>query len=131
MRYALIALALAGCATLMAGGPDEIPVRTNPPGAYVYVNGIVVGQTPMVVHLSRNAPSGYIRLYLPGYQPVDMIREKSLNLWIIADVFPWLALLFPIIVDLADGDWQRYDDSPIAIGLVPAPNAPAPQWAPR
>ena len=51
MKSALAALCLAGCATVFAGGPDEIPVNTNPPGAYVYVNGQMIGQTPTVIRM--------------------------------------------------------------------------------
>ena len=31
-----------GCATIVAGGPDDIPITTYPAGAYVYVDGKVV-----------------------------------------------------------------------------------------
>jgi len=118
----LLAITLAGCATVFASGPDQIPVMTNPPGAYVYVNGQVVGQTPTMVALERSAPA-QIQIYLPGFQPVVMAKYKSLNGWFIANI-----LFFPLaIVDLVTGDWQRYDTSGIAIGLTPA-QGPPPQW---
>ena len=113
-----------GCATLFAAGPDTIPVQTNPPGAWVYVNGMVVGQTPTTISLDRSRP-GQIQIYLPGFQPVMMIRSKTLNGWFIVSI---LFFLIPIVVDLATGNWQRYDDGPILIGLTPAGAAPPPAW---
>jgi hypothetical protein len=115
-----------GCATLFAGGPDDVSVMTNPPGAYVYVNAVFIGQTPTVARLDRDHP-GQIQIYLPGFRPVVMVRMKSINGWFIANLL-WLAAIVPIVVDLVTGNWQRYDDSPIAIGLVPAQDAQAPPW---
>ncbi len=127
-----LAIGLAGCATLFAGGPDEIPINTNPPGAYVYVNGQVVGQTPMIVQMSRGQ-AGQIQIYLPGFQPVMLWREKSVNGWFWANIL-WLPT-FLWVIDLIDGDWQQYDATPIAIGLTPAvggaqPMQPAPMQPP-
>lgn len=122
-RLAGLALAtcLAGCATLISGGPDEIPITTNPPGAYVYVDGQVVGQTPLVVTLDRKRSVGDIRIYYPGFMPVAMQRYKHFNLWTIGNFFIGM---FPIIIDFITGDWQAYDDDPIAIGLQPGQAAP-------
>lgn len=123
----VVALSASGCATLFAGGPDVIPVHTNPPGAYVYVNGQFVGQTPTVAALHRDHP-GQIQIYLPGFQPIVMMREKHTNGWFIANIV-WFYAIVPWIVDLVTGNYQRYDDTPIAIGLTPvAAQAPPPAW---
>lgn len=115
------ASSLAGCATLFAGGPDQIPVNTNPPGAYVYVDGEVVGQTPMIVTLDRRRNVGDIRIYYPGFEPVQINRYKSLNGWIFGNIFLGL---WPIVIDFITGDWQHFDDHPVAIGLTPGQGAP-------
>jgi hypothetical protein len=120
---ALAALCLAGCATVFAGGPDEIPINTNPPGAYVYVNGTMVGQTPTLVHLDRHASSADIRIYYPGFQPVQLNRYKSFNFWTLGDFFI-LALIFPEVIDFVSGNWQHYDEDPILLGLTPGAGPP-------
>jgi hypothetical protein len=132
-RAAAAALALAtGCATIIAGGPDHVPVNTNPPGAYVYVNGQVVGQTPTVISLDRHDSSAQIQIYLPGFQPIVLVRDKSLNAWTLLNL---LVGVLPIIVDLVTGDIQEYDDTPLALGLTPAgpgttPTPPPPPYPP-
>jgi hypothetical protein len=113
---------LAGCATIVAGGPDSIPINTNPPGAYVYVNGQVVGQTPMIVELDRGRSMADIRIYYPGFQPLQFTRYKSLNNWVFGNFF---LAIFPVIVDFVTDNWQRFDDEPIMVGLTPG-QAPAP-----
>jgi len=125
MRRLLPILFLTGCATLFAGGPDQIPVATNPPGAYVYVNGRFIGQTPTLIALDRGS-NGLIQIYLPGFQPIGFMRGKHLNGWFILSclLFPFIV---PPVIDLATGDWQRFDDTGIAIGLTPA-SGPPPNW---
>lgn len=120
----VLAVLLCGCATLFAGGPDSVPINTNPPGAYVYVNGQVVGQTPMVVELDRSRSMADIRIYYPGFVPIQISRYKSFNNWTLANFFI-VYLIFPVIVDVATGNWQRFDDDAIAIGLTPG-QAPPP-----
>lgn len=131
LALACVASTLAGCATLFAGGPDEIPVTTNPPGAYVYVDGEIVGQTPMIVTLDRRRNVGDIRIYYPGFQPVQINRYKSVNGWIVGNLFLGI---WPVIIDFITGDWQHFDDHPVAIGLTPghgqAPYGVQPHYAP-
>jgi hypothetical protein len=120
-----LAAALTGCATIVAGGPDSIPISTNPPGAYIYVNGQVVGQTPMVVELDRHRSMADIRIYYPGFVPIQISRYKSLNGWVFGNFF---LAIWPVIIDFATGNWQRFNDDPIAIGLTPG-QAPPPYGA--
>jgi hypothetical protein len=129
-------LVLSGCATVMAGGPDQIPVSTNPPGATVFVDNIPVGQTPVMVALDRERSSGVIRIELAGFAPVAIVREKGINGWFWANLCIAYAI-FPFVVDLVTGDFKAFDDTPIAIGLTPAypayppgPSGPAPGYPP-
>jgi hypothetical protein len=118
-----LAVVSAGCATLFAGGAAPVPVQTNPPGAVVYLNGQAVGQTPTMVVLDRTQPAN-LQIYLPGFRPVQMWRAKGYTGWF------WVNLLFwpGFLVDLATGAYEQYDDTGVAIGLVPD-QGPPPPWA--
>lgn len=124
MRSAAVvaALALSGCATIIAGGPDDISVTTRPAGAYVYLDGNMLGRTPLVITLDRKRSLGDIRIYYPGYHPVAIHRYLSFNAWTLGNFF--LGLI-PVVVDLITGDWQRFDDDEIVLQLVPG-EAPPP-----
>jgi hypothetical protein len=124
IKLAICALCLSGCATLFAGGPDYVPVSTNPPGAWVYYNGQPVGQTPTTVLLERGRPA-QIQIALQGFQPVVFQRESEVNGWFFANLL-WVYAIVPWVVDLVDGDWRKFDDTPIAIGLTPLAGGPQP-----
>jgi hypothetical protein len=117
----VIAVALTGCATLF-GGSSTVPVVTNPPGAFVYLNGQPVGQTPTAINLEPDHLAN-IQIYLPGFQPVQMWRQKSFSGWFWVNIFVWPGFF----VDLATGKYQKYDDTGIALGLTPA-GGPPPEW---
>lgn len=101
---------------MVAGGPDHIPVLTNPPGAYVSVDGQVVGRTPMVVSLDRNHSTGEIKISAPGYRDVVLRRDKHFNLWTLGNI---VLLVVPVIVDLVTGDWQQFDEDEVLLSLEP------------
>jgi PEGA domain len=118
----LVLLALPGCATIMASGPDHIPVATNPPGATVIVDGVPVGTTPTVIALNRETSSGNIQIQMPGFRPIVFFREKSINGWFWANLC--LGGVLGIVIDVVTGDVKMFDDTPIRVGLTPDPGYP-------
>lgn len=118
---AAIALAATGCATLFSG-PSTVPVATNPPGAAVYVNGMLAGQTPTAIPLHQGQ-TAHIQIYMPGYRPVDVWKPKSISGWFWLNLLVWPGF----IVDLATGKYQKHDETPIMVGLVPE-QGPPPEW---
>ena len=78
MKIAIIAAAI--CAVTIGCKPPEvlkqaIPVSSNPSGAEVSVDGVVVGKTPLRLHLERNAPH-IVTFQLPGYRQEDVAVRK-------------------------------------------------------
>jgi hypothetical protein len=144
MRTHIIALALlvalgaassTGCATIMAGGPDQVQVQSSVPGASVYVDDRLVGQTPMIVTLDREHGQGRIRVEAPGYQPVMVQRTKSINGWFWANIC--LGGVIGMVIDVATGNIKSYDTAPLNVALTPVPagypppaGGPAPAPAP-
>jgi hypothetical protein len=125
----VLILAFSGCATVFAGGPDRVPVTTNPPGATVFVDNMPVGQTPTIITLDRSRAAGIIRIEAPGYAPIVIARDRGINGWFWINV----VLLNPIgvIIDLVTGNINSFDDTPITLGLTPAgPGQPPPNYPP-
>lgn len=123
-----------GCATVFAPGPDRVPVTSKPPGANIFIDGALVGQTPSVIELDRRRSSGRIRIEAPGYHPVVMLRKKGFQGWF------WCNLCFfnviGFVIDLATLNARSFDGEPVIVTLVPTEGAPMEQrplepYAPR
>ena len=89
MRRIPLALAslCASCATLVAPGPDMVPVNSTPPGANVIVNGAVVGTTPMLLPVKRGGGTWFLlRLEHEGLEPRDVGIKRTFNGWFVGNV---------------------------------------------
>jgi len=110
-------LVFGGCATIFQGGPDKIPVKTNPEGAKVLLNGSAVCNTPCTVEIPHNRDSN-IKIEKRGYESIQLERGKVLSGWFIADLL-WLV---GGVIDLATSNQGHYPDDPIDITLQKAEN---------
>ena len=58
----LLSVTLTGCATVVHGTTQKIPIASSPPGATVLIDDVPVGVTPMVATVSRTTFAGVRRL---------------------------------------------------------------------
>ena len=79
----VVALATAGCATLQTNGSTQrVPVTSAPSGANVFVDGQVVGVTPVEIVVRRRAAEHHVRVEGGGEQTL----RRSISWWLLADV---------------------------------------------
>jgi hypothetical protein len=119
MRQILLlagALALPSCATIVARGPDRVPIDSDPPGAHVVLNGRQVGVTPMAAVVDRDQ-GAEIRIELAGYQPLTVSVDKVFNGWFVGNIV--FGGLIGMIVDIATGNVTKYSEKPVHVKLVP------------
>ena len=124
-------LAMTGCGLVSNGRRSRIPVRSDPSGATVTVDGAYVGETPLHLQLDAKQPHVVI-LRATGYRAeVVRIEPRVEPAYIVMDVF----IAFPagLIVDATTGGWFTSDREVVALRLVPdvpvgdAPAAAAPE----
>jgi len=106
----------SGCATMFQGGPDRIPVDSNPKGATVYLDGQPVGQTPTVVSVPRDSEAR-ITVEAPGYAPVTVDRDKVLAGWFLGNLLWGLGAVIAMPIDLATHNQGKYTEEPITVAL--------------
>jgi predicted small secreted protein len=70
------ALLLQGCATVVRGTSQKIPVTSAPSGAKVLVNGKDAGTTPLILKLKRRKPA-VIRIESEGFDPYEIRIERK------------------------------------------------------
>ena len=81
----LLTVGGAGCATIVTGGADTVPVHTNPEGAKVYLNGQFIGKTPTSVTIPRKSDAVF-RFELDGYETKTVDHGKVVNGWIFGNI---------------------------------------------
>ncbi|MFZ9839772.1 MAG: PEGA domain-containing protein [Opitutaceae bacterium] len=84
IRLLLVVLGIAavslctGCATIVKGTTQEVPVSSEPAGARVSVDGSAAGTTPTTVTLSRKA-NHMVTIEKDGYQLESVAITKSMG----------------------------------------------------
>ena len=71
-------LLLSGCATVIKGTTQTMPINSDPDGADVVVNNLVVGITPTEIELQRKRDH-QITLRKEGYAPATVPVLKSVG----------------------------------------------------
>lgn len=112
-RYLSVCMAcllVVSCASIFKGNSSKIDLASKPTGAKVYVNGNLMGETPL--HLKLESKGNYaIEFRLEGYptKTVNVTNHVGAG-WIVLDV---LCGLIPVIVDAATGSWYELDQKNI------------------
>jgi hypothetical protein len=121
----------SGCASIVSGGPQAIPINSTPSAAKLEITDIKTGQcilstmTPYTATLKRG--SGYfskscykIRVSKEGYDPQEITLEAGINGWYYGNIL-FGGLIGMLIVDPATGAmWDLPEDS-IKISLFQDP----------
>lgn len=124
----LLAMTLTGCATLVHGTTQEIPIASASPGARVLIDDVPVGVTPMVAKVSRAQP--HVVSFVVDSITVDRVAlDRHISPWVLPDVF--LLYIVPAVVDVKNGaaynfssDTLRAGTAPVAAGVRRVPLSP-------
>ena len=97
MRSILVAASVAiltGCATIMHGTSQDIGLQSSPTNAKVLVDGLPMGNTPVVAKLSRK-DNHIVKMNLDGYQPFEATLTRGTSGWV------WGNIVFGGLIGLA------------------------------
>jgi len=104
---------LSGCATLFKGDTQAVPVTSEPAGAEVLVNGILMGTTPIKLKLKTNK-TYTITIRKNGVSRTFTLTNKIGVHWVVLDA---LSGLLPVIIDAATGAWYELEPDQIHVVL--------------
>lgn len=119
----LLLVVFSGCATICQSGPDHIPVDSNPQGAGVYLDGQLMGTTPMVLNVPRDS-DGHIRIEKVGYAPYMVDRNKVVAGWVFGNIL--IGGLIGLSVDLITHNQGKYPEDPVYVQMAAAPGSSSP-----
>jgi hypothetical protein len=96
----LAAVSLTSCSTIVNGRYQSVGIASNPSDATVWIDNAYIGQTPLIVDMSRQSDH-YVRIELNGFQPYELIFTKKMNAWVFGNII--FGGLIGIVVDVATG----------------------------
>lgn len=103
---AVAPIIFVSCATLFKGSTDSVNFTSDPSSAKLYVNGTLLGTTPVELELKSNK-TYTLEFKKEGFETRSVILNSSVGAgWIVLDV---LGGLIPIIIDAATGNWYSLD----------------------
>jgi len=115
---------LSSCATLFKGTSEEVNFGSNPSGAEVWIDGKMMGSTPINFKLASKI-SYTIEFKYQGQTKSVVLNNHIGAGWIILDV---LAGLVPVIIDAATGSWYSLDQKFVNVDFkAPGIFVPCPQ----
>jgi len=105
---------ISSCATLFKGTTEEINFNSNPIGVEVWIDGKMMGKTPVKFKLSVKK-TYVIEFKAEGYETrtVNLTNHVQAG-WIILDV---LGGLIPVIIDAVTGAWYTIDEKYVNVTL--------------
>jgi PEGA domain len=105
-----------GCATLFTGGrPNQtVSFKSTPPGANVYVNNQLIGQTPIREGLARDTDH-LIRIELAGYPKYEKQIKTGFNGWVLGNLV--IGGLIGICIDLISGSTDSLNPASIHVNF--------------
>jgi len=68
----------SGCATIVKGSHQKVPIASDPPGADVLVDGSLVGQTPLNVEMKRKHDH-LVTIQKTGFRPMSVAVVKDVG----------------------------------------------------
>lgn len=81
----LFATSLTSCATIMHGSRQSVGIASNPSNANIWVDGCYVGNTPIIVEMTRNN-NHFVTIQLDGFLPYQATFSKELSYWVFGNI---------------------------------------------
>jgi len=106
----VVALAVAGCATIMQGTSQDIGFSSSPSQAKVFDNGNNLGVTPLTTKLARK-DNHIIKFELDGYKPYEITITRSVSGWVWGNIV--FGGLIGLVIDSISGGLYKLTPSQI------------------
>lgn len=80
-----IASSLTSCASIMHGSRQNIGISSNPTNAAIFVDGMYMGATPLIVNLTRRE-NHIVRIELEGFQAYEATFTPHCSYWVFGNI---------------------------------------------
>lgn len=114
-----LVLLVSGCATIIRGKEQYVPINSAPTGAQVHVNGLPKGTTPVTVPISRRGDQYIVSLEQEGYKKWELALNREHRPWALLNIFLGPFMIFGVIPDLINQANVTYTPEELNIKLEP------------
>ena len=108
-----LAAGLTGCATVVHGTTQTIPIASSPPGATVVIDDVPAGVTPMIATVSRKR-AHVVSFVVDGVVTDRVALNRQMSPLVLADIF--LLYVAPVIVDMSNGAAYNFQKDTLRSG---------------
>jgi hypothetical protein len=106
---------LSGCASVVSGRGQEIPLASTPSGADVTVDGIYMGTTPTIAPLRRKNPHNIV-FSKKGYTEQTKTTQRKTNGWVWGNIV--FGGIIGLIIDYSTGASYKIEPTAVEVTLV-------------
>ncbi len=100
---------------IINGSKQSVSVLSRPTGADVYVDGQLVGKTPMWAHVKRKNDHT-IRVMMQGYEPFEAGLTRKLDGWVLGNIL--FGGIIGLIIDASTGSMYKLTPKEIKARLA-------------
>ena len=111
----VLSITIFGCAAIIHGTKQKIPVNSSPSGAKVIVMGAHKASTPAVIELSRSESNIVLRFEKDGYEPVEVAITRTVDGWIVGNII--FGGLIGLVIDFASGAAYKLTPAEVTVNL--------------
>jgi hypothetical protein len=115
----LLVLTVSGCATMVRGTQQYVPINSTPTGAQVRVNGLPKGTTPVTIPLSRRGDEYIVSLEQEGYKKWELALNRERHPWALLNILFGPFMIFGVIPDLINQANVTYTPEELNVKLEP------------
>ncbi|MBA3815432.1 MAG: PEGA domain-containing protein [Parachlamydiaceae bacterium] len=76
---------LTSCATIVHGTYQSVGISSNPSNAAVWVDQNYIGNTPILVGMSRK-DNHVVRIELVNFQPYELVLSRQISGWVFGNI---------------------------------------------
>ena len=106
---------IIGCATIISGRMQSLPVTSSPDGAIVTM-GTLRQQTPCTLELDRRMGVYQIKIEKEGYEPMTVTLKKGVNGWVFGNII--FGGIIGIVIDMVSGSASAFKPSEVEVNLI-------------
>jgi len=112
---AAVLVSSSGCATLFSSSTQPLTFTSTPQGAEVFLDGALLGRTPLTQQVDKRSGSAVATIRADGYQPQTFILNKTLDPVAIVN----LTFILSWATDFTTGNMFEYSPGSYYVELPP------------